>query len=96
MLVKAKSLFFYYFKAQYSSVIRNTMLKDLRTSARSLSGHGQYRLCEQYQYLQVHPQEWVQMTSDQRRTVMKKFDDTPLRKSKIISRETLQCPVTVM
>ena len=26
---------------------------------RSLSGCGQHWLCEQYQYLQVHPLEWV-------------------------------------
>ena len=54
---------------------------------RSLSGSGQYRLCEQYQYLQVHPQERVKMTSDQ-------FDDAPLRKSKITSRETQQATMS--
>ena len=130
---QGQSTFFDYFKSHYSSVIRNTMLKDLRTSAglgsppkifttngceslnavikrkvnykatewpdfnnqlkeivegqrdeaiRSLSGRGQFQLCEQYRYLQVHPQEWVKMTSDQRRNAVKKFDDAPLRKSK--------------
>lgn len=138
--------FFDYFKMQYSSVIRNTMLKDLRTFAglgsppgsfttngceslnavikrkvnykatewpefnnqlkeivdgqrdeaiRSLSGRGQFRLCEQYRHLQIHPQEWVKMTSDQRRTVVKKFDDSPLRKSKVTGQAIFQTTVSI-
>ncbi len=137
--------FFNYFKTHYSSVIRNTMLKDLRTSAglgsppkifttngceslnavierkvnykatewpdfnnqlkdvvegqrdeavRSLSGRGQFQLCEQYRYLQVHAQEWVKMTSDHRRNAVKKFDDAPLRKSKSTSQGTLQAAMS--
>ena len=49
---------------------------------RALSGRGQYRLCEQYKHLQVHPQEWVQMTPDQRKRLLKQFDNASLRKSK--------------
>ena len=51
----------------------NNQLKEIvegqRDEAiRSLSGRGKFQLCEQYRYLQVNPQEWVKMTSDQ--TVM--------------------------
>ena len=42
---------------------------------RTLSGRGQYRLCEPYKRLQIHPQEWVKMTPDQRKQVPKRFDD---------------------
>ena len=54
---------------------------------RSLSGRGQYRLCEQYQYLQVHPQAWIKMTPAQRCAVVKQFDDTSLRRSMSTSYE---------
>lgn len=33
-------------------------------------------------HLQVHPQEWVKMTPDQRKQLLKRFDDASLRKCK--------------
>ena len=48
----------------------NNHLKELLDQQRgdvipALSGRGQYRLCEPYKRLQIHPQEWVKMTTDQ-------------------------------
>ena len=40
---------------------------------RALSGHGQYQLCEPYKHLQVDPQDWVKMTPDQRKLLLKRF-----------------------
>ena len=51
---------------------------------RSLSGQGQYHLCEQYQYLQ---QAWIKMTPEQRCAVVKQFDGTSLRRSMSTSYE---------
>ena len=53
----------------------------------SLSGCGQYKLCEEYRYLQVDPQRWVKMTPEQRRIIVKQFDDASLHKSKYTSSE---------
>ena len=125
--------FYAYFCTYYASIIRHTMLKELRVAVglgcppsiytinasesvnavikrkvqykvtewpdfnnhlkelvdrqrddaiRALSGRGHYRLCEQYKHLQVHAQEWVQMTPDQRKRLLKQFDDASLHKSK--------------
>ena len=50
---------------------------------RALSGRGCYRLCKLYKHLQVDPSRWVQMTADQRRALVKRFDLAPLQVSKI-------------
>ena len=46
---------------------------------RSLSGRGQYRLCKRYEYLQVLPQQWVKMSPEQRKGIIKQFDSAALR-----------------
>ena len=45
---------------------------------RALSGHGQYRLTQEYHHLQVTSQQWARMTTQQRQEVVKCFDATPL------------------
>lgn len=55
---------------------------------RALSGRGQYRLSQEYQYLQINPQKWAVMTPQQRQQAVKQFDSAPLRNSKSQTEET--------
>ena len=45
---------------------------------RALSGRGQYRLLPQYQHLAVNVQEWTSMRPDQRKQIIKAFDQANL------------------
>jgi len=129
--------FYAYFKTQYASIVRSTMLKGVRRAVglgsppaifttnpsesvnavikrkvdykatewpafndslkrivdgqrdeaiRALSGRGQYRLTQEYHHLQVTPQQWARMTTQQRQEVVKCFDATPLHPAKGSSR----------
>ena len=46
---------------------------------RCLSGRGQYRLCEQYNYLSTPVLEWSRMRPDQRKKIIADFDSSSLR-----------------
>ena len=53
---------------QLLSAQRNDMI-------RALSGRGQYRVCDSYHFLTVSLEEWNKMQPDQRKCVIKAFDD---------------------
>ena len=53
---------------QLLSAQRNDMI-------RALSGRGQYRVCDSYHFLTVSLEEWNKMRPDQRKCVIKAFDD---------------------
>ena len=53
---------------QLLSAQRNDMI-------RALSGRGQYRVCDSYHFLTVSLKEWNKMRPDQRKCVVKVFDD---------------------
>ena len=61
---------------------------------RALSGRGEYRLCENYRYLKVEPQEWIKMSPDQRKKVLKQFDDAGLHLRKKFGQTLAKAKVT--
>ena len=69
---------------EFNNQLKQTVEGQRDEAIHSLSGRGQYRVCEQYQYLQ---QACIKMTSEQRYAVVKQFDGTSLRRSMSTSYE---------
>ena len=65
----------------------NNQLKELVESQRqevirAPSGHGEYRLCPEYHHLSVDINEWTRMRPQQRKDVVKAFDNASLKSAK--------------
>ena len=58
----------------FNDNMKQLVLEQRDDVVRCLSGRGQYRLMKSYAHLQVLPQEWARMNSDQRKKLIKQFD----------------------
>lgn len=65
----------------FNDHMKELVLEQRDEVIRALSGRGKYQLCKPYEHLQVQPQEWVKMTSDQRKRHIKEFDAAAMRGS---------------
>ena len=76
----------------------NNQLKELVESQRqevirALSGRGEYRLCPEYHHLSVDINEWTRMRPQQRKDVVKAFDNASLKSSKSSQRPSTTASV---
>ena len=64
---------------QFNQELKQIVNEMHEESIRALSGRGQYRLSKPYLHLQVDPNKWAKMTSEQRREHVKRFESAALR-----------------
>ena len=63
----------------FNESMRQLILSQRDEVLRSLSGRGQYRLDKDYAHLIVAPQQWVKMKPEQRKQLVKQFDNMKLK-----------------
>ena len=63
---------------QFNEAMKDYIVGKREEVIRALSGRGQYRFTEEYSHLVVSPQEWSKMTPDQRKSMLQRFDSTPV------------------
>ena len=63
----------------FNESMRQLILSQRDEVLRSLSGRGQYRLDKEYAHLVVAPQQWVKMKPEQRKQLVKQFDNMKLK-----------------
>lgn len=63
----------------FNDCMKEIVVEQRDEIVRALSGRGKYQFCKPYEHLQVLPQEWAKMTPDQRKRLIKKFDDAAVR-----------------
>lgn len=64
---------------KFNCELKQIVAEQREETIRALSGQGRYRLCKLYDHFKVDPHKWVQMTPEQRRAHLKRFDSAPLR-----------------
>ena len=67
---------------QFNESLKEIVEGQRDDAIRALSGRGRYRLCQDYQYLKIGPQEWAVMTPQQRQKVVNQFDSASLQSSR--------------
>jgi len=74
---------------EFNEAMKHLVMSQRDEVLRSLSGRGQYRLDQEYAHLLVAPQQWTKMNTEQRKQLVKQFDNMRLRCSAAAA--TVQC-----
>lgn len=77
---------------EFNEAMKEYIVGQREEVIRALSGRGQYRFTEEYKHLVVSPQEWVKMTPDQRKSVVKRFDSATVKSPVSCSQYSENCP----
>ena len=65
--------------SEFNRQLKEIVDEQREETIRVLSGRGQYRLCKPYHRLEANPQGWIQMSTDQKRQHVQRFDSASLR-----------------
>lgn len=64
---------------EFNRELKRIVGRQREEAIHSLSGQGQFKLCKQYEHLQMDPLKWTRMTPEQRQAHVKCFDAAGLR-----------------
>jgi len=79
---------------QFNEAVKELISAQRDEVIRAISGRGKYRLVEEYSSFQVTPQNWIKMTTDQRKTIVQKFDNAKMKTAALPSGPDLSCRKT--
>ena len=69
---------------EFNDLIKKFVMAQRDDIIRATYGRGQYRITQEYTHLVVSHQQWIQMTPEQRKDVLKRFDSARLQRDTVV------------